>query len=50
MRMRSSLKEAANKVMQAKTQGELHPEFQAMMDRFRGELLQMQKCLKNVDF
>jgi hypothetical protein len=44
------LKEAADKVMQAKTQEELQPEFQAMMDRFRGELLHMQKCLKNVDF
>ena len=36
--------EAANKVMQAKTQGELQPEFQVMMDRFRGELLHMQNA------
>ncbi|MFA4850210.1 MAG: tyrosine-type recombinase/integrase [Methanoregula sp.] len=34
--------EAVNKVMQAKTQAELQPEFQAMMDRFKAELLQMQ--------
>jgi hypothetical protein len=46
----NSLKEAADKVMQAKTQKELQPEFQAMMDRFRGGLLQMQKCSKTVNF
>ena len=40
----NSLKEAANKVMQAKTQGELQSEFQVMMDRFRGELLHMQNA------
>jgi integrase/recombinase XerD len=39
--------EAANKVMQAKTQGELQPEFQAIMDRVRGELLQMQNAQKH---
>jgi len=39
--------EAANKVMQAKTQGELQPEFQAIMDRVRGELLQMQNARKS---
>jgi len=46
----SSLKEAANKVLQPKTQGELQPEFQAIMDRFSGELLQMQKCSKTLIF
>jgi len=40
----NSLKEAANNAMQVKQQGELQPEFQAMMDRFRGELLQMQNA------
>jgi site-specific recombinase XerD len=39
--------EAANKIMQAKTQGELQPEFQALMDRFKGELLQMQNAQKH---
>jgi hypothetical protein len=39
--------EAANKIMQAKTQGELQPEFHAMMDRFRGELMQMQNAQKH---
>jgi integrase/recombinase XerD len=34
--------EAANRVKQAKDQGELQPEYQAMMDRFKAELLQMQ--------
>jgi site-specific recombinase XerD len=38
--------EAANNVMQAKEQGELQPEFQAIMDRVRGELLQMQNAKK----
>ena len=33
--------EAANNAIQAKQQGELQPEFQAMMDRFRRELLQI---------
>jgi len=35
--------------MQANTQGGLQPEFQAMMDQFRGELLQMQNA-QNIDF
>ncbi|MDO8871366.1 MAG: hypothetical protein Q7V05_01345 [Methanoregula sp.] len=42
-----SQKEAVNNVMQAKQQGELQPEFRAMMDRVRGELLQMQTAQKH---
>jgi hypothetical protein len=44
-----SLKEAANNAIQTKQQGELQPESGAMRT-IRGELLQMQKCLKKVDF
>jgi hypothetical protein len=43
----SSLKEVANNVIQAKQQGELQPEFQAMMDRFRRGLLQIQAKQKH---
>jgi hypothetical protein len=43
----SSLKEVANNVIQGKQQGELQPEFQAMMDRFRRELLQIQAKQKH---
>jgi hypothetical protein len=43
----SSLKEGANNVIQGKQQGELQPEFQAMMDRFRRELLQIQAKQKH---
>jgi hypothetical protein len=41
---------ASGRSGQAKQQGELQPEFQAMMDRFRGELLQMQKYSKTLIF
>jgi len=37
---------ATRRVGKAKKKGELQPEFQAMMDQFRGELLQMQNAQK----